>query len=146
MKKEFTNADVITIYDVLKELGSRGDVVCGDADIYWANCINTTTFEEKATQARKIIEDIVSKHFTDENSHEDTDENGTPVRILNDDVKDKVVRELNDDINKIYNKKLKLEIETFSEAALKKMVKANEDKLSYLTIKVLREFIEKDDE
>ena len=47
-------------------------------------------------------------------------------------------------MQKIYSKTCELDIEMIPETSLKKMLKANEDKLSMLDMTVMYEFVEKD--
>lgn len=146
MKKEFTNADIITIFDILNNMKGRADIVPGDADIFWANSVNIETFGEKAKQARKIMEEMINSHFTEENSHVNKDEKGNEVRVINDKDKEVAIKAINEDLAKINSKTCELDIETFSKEAFKKMIKANEKNMTYLEMTVMKQFIEKDDE
>ena len=64
-------------------------------------------------------------------------------RVLNDDIKDKIIPEIQESLQKIYDKTCELDVEMIPEESLKKMLKSNEDKLSMLDMTVLYEFVEK---
>lgn len=137
MKKTFTNSDIVTMYNVLTNLKSRSDIVPGDINIFWANTINLQTLEEKVKLIQCTINDIVNSHFTEENSHK----NGNK-RVLNDDVKDDIIKEINRDITTINEKIIEIDIEPIPKEAIKKMYKINEDKLSFLEMTVMSQFID----
>ena len=67
----------------------------------------------------------------------------TGNRVLNDDIKDKIIPEIQESLQKIYDKTCELDVEMIPEESLKKMLKSNEDKLSMLDMTVLYEFVEK---
>lgn len=145
MKKTIVNADVIAMYKTLNTMKSRSDIVPGDVEVFWANTTNLKTLEEQANKIFEFERDLVNAFFTEENSHPVLDENGNETgRALNDDVKDKISEEIQAGLQKIYSKTCELDIETIPETSLKKMLKANEDKLSMLDMTVMYEFVEKD--
>lgn len=145
MKKTIVNADVIAMYRTLNEMKSRSDIVPGDVEVFWANTTNLKTLEEQANKIFEFERELVSSFFTEENSHPVLDENGNETGCaLNDDVKDKINEEIQAGLQKIYGKTCDLDIEMIPETSLKKMLKANEDKLSMLDMTVMYEFVEKD--
>lgn len=148
MRKTITNADILTMYNTLNEIKSRSDLIPGDAEIFWANAMNLKTLREKSDNISEVVQELINTHFTEENSHSVVDENGndTGKRALNDDVKETVVSEINTDIEKIYAKTCEVELEPIPKESLKKMVKANEDKMSFLEMTVMNEFVGKDNE
>lgn len=148
MRKTITNADILTMYNTLNEMKSRSDLIPGDAEIFWANAMNLKVLKEKSDNISEIVQELINTHFTEENSHSVVDENGndTGKRVLNDDVKDTVISEINTDIEKIYAKTCEVELESIPKESLKKMVKANEDKMSFLEMTVMNEFVGKDNE
>lgn len=145
MKKTIVNADVIAMYRTLNEMKSRSDLVAGDVEVFWANTMNLKTLKEQADKISEFERDLVNSFFTEENSHPVLDEEGneTGNRALNDDAKDRVSEEIQEGLNKIYSKTCELDIETIPSESLKKMLKANEDKLSMLDMTVMYEFVEK---
>lgn len=143
MKKTLTNADIVTMYNTLNTMKSRSDLMPGDAEVFWANAINLKTLKEKAENINTITQELVNTYFTEENSHPVLDENGneTGSRALNDDAKDTVVAEINSGIEKIYEKSYEVELEPIPKESLKKMLKANEDKMSFLEMTIMNEFV-----
>lgn len=145
MKKTIVNADVVAMYKTLNNMKSRSDIVPGDVEVFWANATNLKTLEEQANKIFEFERELVSSFFTEENSHPVLDENGNETGCaLNDDVKDKISEEIQAGLQKIYSKTCDLDIEMIPETSLKKMLKANEDKLSMLDMTVMYEFVEKD--
>lgn len=144
MRKTLTNADIITMYNTLNEMKGRSDMIPGDAEVFWANALNIKILKEKAESIGEIVQELVHSHFTEKNSHPIVDENGTETgnRALNDDVKEDIISKLNADIEKIYAKSYEIELEPIPKASLKKMLKANEDKMSFLEMTVMNEFVE----
>ena len=106
MKKTLTNAEIISLYNTLEAINSRTDLVPGDVDVFFANSKNLKTLKSSADSISEIVQEVINKHFTDDNSHAvlDDDGNETGNRALNDDVKDEIVKLINSDINKIYAK------------------------------------------
>ena len=145
MKKTIVNADVVAMYKTLNLMKSRSDLIAGDVNVFWANTMNLKTLKEQADKISEVEQELVDSFFTEENSHPATDENGneTGGRILNDDVKDTIIPEIQEGLQKIYEKTCELDIEMIPEESLKKMLKANEDKLSMLDMTVMYEFVEK---
>lgn len=145
MKKTIVNADIVAMYRTLNNMKSRSDIVPGDVDVFWANTMNLKTLTEQVNKISEFEQELVNSFFTEENSHPATDEDGneTGSRVLNDDVKDKISKEIQEGLNKIYSKTCELDIETIPAESLKKMLKANEDKLSMLDMTVMYEFVEK---
>lgn len=145
MKKTIVNADVVAMYKTLNLMKSRSDLIAGDVNVFWANTMNLKTLKEQADKISEVEQELVDSFFTEENSHPVTDENGneTGGRILNDDVKDTIIPEIQEGLQKIYDKTCELDIEMIPEESLKKMFKANEDKLSMLDMTVMYEFVEK---
>lgn len=145
MKKTIVNADIVAMYRTLNNMKSRSDIVPGDVDVFWANTMNLKTLTEQINKISEFEQELVNSFFTEENSHPATDEDGneTGSRVLNDDVKDKISKEIQEGLNKIYSKTCELDIETIPAESLKKMLKANEDKLSMLDMTVMYEFVEK---
>lgn len=145
MKKTIVNADVVAMYKTLNNMKSRSDIVPGDVEVFWANTTNLKILEEQANKIFEFERELVSSFFTEENSHPVLDENGNETGCaLNDDIKDKVSAEIQAGLQKIYSKTCELDIEMIPETSLKKMLKANEDKLSMLDMTVMYEFVEKD--
>lgn len=144
MKKTLTNADIITMYNTLNEMKGRSDIVPGDAEVFWANSVNIKVLKEKVENITEIVQELVNSHFTEENSYSavDSDGNETGNRILNDDVKDEVIKEINIDVERIYAKSCEIDLESIPKESLKKMLKANEDKMSFLEMTVMNEFVE----
>lgn len=145
MKKTIVNADIVAMYRTLNNMKGRSDIVPGDVDVFWANTMNLKTLTEQINKISEFEQELVNSFFTEENSHPATDEDGneTGSRVLNDDVKDKISEEIQEGLNKIYSKTCELDIETIPAESLKKMLKANEDKLSMLDMTVMYEFVEK---
>lgn len=141
MKKVIVNADVITMYKTLNAIKSRSDIVPGDVEIFWANTMNLKTLKAQADKISEVEQELVNSFFTEENSH--PADNGTDGRVLNDDVKDVIIPKIQEGLQKIYDKTCELDIEMIPEESLKKMLKANEDKLSMLDMTVMYEFVEK---
>lgn len=145
MKRTIVNADVIAMYRTLNEMKSRSDIVPGDVEVFWANTMNLKVLKEQADKISEFERELVSSFFTEENSHPVLDEDGNETGcVLNDDVKDKISEEIQAGLQKIYSKTCDLDIEMIPETSLKKMLKANEDKLSMLDMTVMYEFVEKD--
>lgn len=145
MKKTIVNADVMAMYNTLNNMKSRSDLVAGDVEVFWANTMNLKTLKGQADKISEVSQELIDSYFTEENSHPTTDEDGneTGGRTLNDDVKDTLAPEIQTGLQKIYAKTCELDIETIPAESLKKMLKANEDKLSMLDMTVLYEFVEK---
>ena len=144
MKKTLTNAEIISLYNTLEAINSRTDLVPGDVDVFFANSKNLKTLKAAADSISEIVQEVINKHFTDDNSHAvlDDDGNETENRALNDDVKDEIVKLINSDINKIYAKTEDLEIVTIPEESLKKMFSANVEKMTFAEMTIMNEFIE----
>ena len=145
MKKTILNADVMAMYRTLNTMKSRSDIVPGDVEVFWANTMNLKTLKAQADKIAEFEQELIDSYFTEENSHPIVDEDGkeTGSRALNDDVKNTVVPEIQEGLQKIYDKTCELDIEMIPEESLKKMLKANEDKLSMLDMTVMYEFVEK---
>ena len=144
MKKTLTNAEIISLYNTLEAINSRTDLVPGDVDVFFANSKNLKTLKSSADSISEIVQEVINKYFTDDNSHSvlDDDGNETGNRALNDDIKDEIVKLINSDINKIYAKTEDLEIVTIPEESLKKMFSANADKMTFAEMTIMNEFIE----
>lgn len=144
MKKTLTNAEIISLYNTLEAINSRTDLVPGDVDVFFANSKNLKTLKSSADSISEIVQEVINKHFTDDNSHAvlDDDGNETGNRALNDDVKDEIVKLINSDINKIYAKTEDLEIVTIPEESLKKMFSSNAEKMTFAEMTIMNEFIE----
>ena len=143
MKKTIVNADVVAMYNTLNTMKSRSDIVPGDVDVFWANTMNLKTLKAQADKIAEFEQELINSFFTEENSHVVTDESGNETgRALNDDIKDTVVPEIQEGLQKIYDKTCELDIEMIPKESLKKMLKANEDKLSMLDMTVMYNFVE----
>ena len=143
MKKTIVNADVVAMYKTLNTMKSRSDIVPGDVDVFWANTMNLKTLKAQADKIAEFEQELINSFFTEENSHVVTDEIGNETgRALNDDIKDTVVPEIQEGLQKIYDKTCELDIEMIPKESLKKMLKANEDKLSMLDMTVMYNFVE----
>lgn len=143
MKKTIVNADVVAMYKTLNTMKSRSDIVPGDVDVFWANTMNLKTLKAQADKIAEFEQELINSFFTEENSHIVIDESGNETgRALNDDIKDTVVPEIQEGLQKIYDKTCELDIEMIPKESLKKMLKANEDKLSMLDMTVMYNFVE----
>ena len=145
MKKVIVNADIMAMYKTLNSMKSRADLIAGDVDVFWANTMNLKTLKVQVDKISEVEQELVDSYFTEENSHPIVEENGneTGNRVLNDDIKYKIIPEIQEGLQKIYDKTCALDVEMIPEESLKKMLKSNEDKLSMLDMTVLYEFVEK---
>lgn len=144
MKKKFTNGDIVTMFNVLNNLKGRTDIVVGNADIFWANCLNLDTLKEKVDKFQKVVNSITESYFTDEVTHTEKNVSGEEDKVLNDDVKEEVLNKLQKEINSLTTKEVSVDIETIPKEAIKDMIKANEKSMTYLEMTVMRQFVEEE--
>ena len=132
MKKVIVNADIMAMYKTLNSMKSRADLIAGDVDVFWANTMNLKALKAQVDKISEVEQELVDSYFTEENSHPIVDENGneTGNRVLNDDIKDKIIPEIQESLQKIYDKTCELDVHMIPEESIKKMPKSHEDKLS----------------
>ena len=142
MKKTYSCADIIAIFNTLNNMKSRSDIIPGDAEIFWANTINLEEFSKASSNIQKVMDGIIDSHFTDNVCHIEKTESGEERKVLNEDSKDMVLSKLDIELDKINRKEMEIEIETIPKSSFEKMIKANEKSMSFLEMTVMQQFVE----
>ena len=142
MKITFTNGDIITIYNVLKNLNSRNDIVPGDSNIFWANYLNMETFKTASEKINNAVQSFLVSLYNDKNSHIVKGEDRTEQRVFNDDKIHEMNEKINKEISVLENRTMELDVESIQKESLKKMYEANAKVMTMLEMTVMNKFVE----